>query len=190
MRIVLVMAFVGMIYGPVFGQTAEPPPQETEALKALADAATVGTRVTVVRDGGTTLRGTINAIQTSELVLRVPGTPELQRIALSDVVTVVHNDALSNGAKIGFLWGLVAGAVPGIWIGRICAYEGILAECVVPMIGVAAAAGGLGAAVGAGIDASRRRTIYRRPPAANPQRITVAPMIAPGRTGMWAQVSF
>ena len=119
------MAFVGMIYGPVFGQTAENHlPQETEALKALADAATVGTRVTVVLDSGTTLRGTINAIQTSELVLRVPETPELQRIALSDVVTVVHNDALSNGAKIGFLWGLVAGAVPGIWIGRICAMRG------------------------------------------------------------------
>ena len=128
--------------------------QTARELTALERAARSAAAVSVVVDGEPAVRGTIQLIAGSAIVVDVDGAS--RQFALDAVQRVDRDgDSLANGTLIGM-------AVLGGWCARVCG-QGLNSggEAVLAVL-VNAALGGL---IGAGIDAGIRgtTTVYRRP---------------------------
>jgi hypothetical protein len=116
-----------------------------DQLRVLVKA---GDTVRVTDKTGQEVRGAIVDLSSSSLSLRVAGT---QRTFLERDIAAIHqrrNDSLANGAK----WGFAVGAGLGVLAGAVVASEykdggGVF----IPLL--ALTYGGMGAGVGAGIDA-------------------------------------
>lgn len=116
-----------------------------DQLRVLVKA---GDTVRVTDRAGDEVRGRLTDISPSSLTLRVDGA---RRTFLEGEIAAIHqrrHDSLANGAK----WGFAVGAGLGVLAGAVIASEykdG--GTAVIPLL--ALAYGGMGAGVGAGIDA-------------------------------------
>jgi hypothetical protein len=140
-----------------------------------------GDTVTVADGSGTEVSGRITTMSPASLVVQVNGaTREWKE---SEIVTIRQRrgDSLANGAW----WGLGIGA--GL-IGIAIAVEGVEDGDAGYAAGAVAVYGGLGAAVGVGIDAliTRKYVIFERP--ATSARWHVAPIVS--RQSQGARVTF
>jgi hypothetical protein len=151
-----------------------------------------GQRVVVIDDQGRELAGKIDRVGADSLRLLVRDQPTDVRLA--DIVRIDRPpDTLANGAGIGFGVGAVLGLTalaledaracdPGVWFD--CSDPSIASYVLVPLV-----TGGLGTAIGVGIDAlvRRDRTIYQR---GRTVRTTVVPAIGHGMRGVVLAVSW
>ena len=163
--------------------------QETTQIPALVKD---GQKVVVTDTQGRELAGKIEGIDEGSLRLLVGDQSTELRFA--DIVRIDRpHDTLANGALIGLgigaAWGLTALALedardcdPAVWFD--CSNPSVAGYVIVPLI-----TGGLGSAVGVGIDAliRRDRLIYRR---GDHVRTTIRPIVGHGLRGVVAAVSW
>jgi hypothetical protein len=163
--------------------------QEVEQIRARVKD---GQRVVVIDDQGRELAGRLDGIGADSLRLLVRDQPT--DVKFADIVRIDRPpDTLANGAAIGFGVGAALGLTalaledaracdPGAWFD--CSDPSLASYVVVPLI-----TGGLGTAIGVGIDAlvRRDRSIYRR---GGHVRTTVAPAIGRGARGVVLSVSW
>ena len=144
-----------------------------------------GDTVRVTDGAGDEVRGTVTALSSSSLDLKVGGT---RRTLLETDITAIHqrrNDSLANGAKWGFVVGASLGVLGGIAIAR--EYESGGGGAFIPILGVVY--GSIGAGAGAGIDAMNpsEQPIYARRGA--PSKAGVRPGLTLRRSGILASVA-
>ena len=117
-----------------------------------------GDRIRVVDTSGQDIRGTIAAIGSASLTLDSGGTR--RDLAERDIATIHQRrpDSVANGA----LWGFGVGAGLGLFGGLALSGADGSSAAIIPLITLMY--GGLGAGVGAGVDAllSAERVIYAR----------------------------
>ena len=139
-----------------------------------------GQAVVVTDASGRRARGRVADVSRSSLVVRVP---EARTFTEGTVKEIRSPDTLRSGA----LTGLGIGAGAGLAMVAAMCYDG--ADCG-PSAQVVGIAGGIGAAIGAGIDAlmDRGRVLYRPRPHAF--TLTVSPLAGEYRKGVSASVRF
>jgi hypothetical protein len=150
-------------------------------LAHLALLAIPGERVRVTDRSGATQKGTLIGIRDSVLSITVDDA--VYELPERELVEVVQYDSLTNGigagVVIGGVMGLLGGALADFW------------EPDAGEIGMYTVAGaGIGAAIGAGLDALiGGRTLFR---AAAPARVDVAasPLLSNGATGVRLSLRF
>jgi hypothetical protein len=126
--------------------------------------------------------GKILSLSASTITLEVDGRPREFKESEVSRITQRRGDPLGNGA----LWGLAAGAgVIGLSMVSTAdeGDEGIA-------LFAAAVLGGIGAAIGAGIDAliTRRQVIFEPPAGAT--AVSVVPLMTGGRRGALIRIAF
>lgn len=144
----------------------------------------VGDKVSVVDRAGEEVQGAVTELSSSSLALVVAGT---RRTFLESDIGAIRQrrpDSPANGAK----WGLAVGAGLGLLAGIALSsgYDG--GTAFIPVL--ALAYGGMGAGIGAGLDAlisSNQVILASRGPAS---KVTVRPVLRPGRTGVFASFTF
>lgn len=138
--------FVGLLLTlPVPGVEAQELAGSFDQLRVLVKA---GDTVRVTDRTGDEVRGRLTDVSSSSLMLRVNGA---RRTFLEGDVAAIHQrrpDSLANGAKWGFAVGAGLGVLAGVVIASEYKDGG---TAVIPLL--ALTYGGLGAGVGAGIDA-------------------------------------
>jgi hypothetical protein len=153
-----------------------------EQLQVLVKA---GDAVTVTDSTGRDLTGKIASLSSSSLTLMVEGTR--RDLPESEIRTIRQRrqDSLANGAK----WGLGIGAGLGLAAGFALAAGDGNVSAVIPIIGLVY--GGLGAGVGAGIDALvlGNQVIYFKP-ANTSAKVTVSPLVTRERRGVLLSFGF
>ena len=142
-----------------------------------------GDSVIVTDDTGRETRGTVAALSPSSLELIVAGN---RRSFVEEETRTIRqrtNDSLKNGT----LWGVGIGA--GLGLTSLIGSEESPALPAGEVVGVTLALAGLGAIVGAAIDAIARshEVIYSRP-ARTSATLTLSPTLTRGRSG--ASLSF
>jgi hypothetical protein len=147
---------------------------------------TPGDHIRVVDVAGRETAGRISQLSRDTLVLVTDAGP--RQLGEADVATIRQrrDDPLKNGAVIGAVAGTAYGVL-GVFVARLIddselgagrATTGVL-FCT-----------GIGAAIGAGIDAliTRQRVIYQRPAAGS--KVSVSPLLGRGRRGAALSVRF
>lgn len=145
-----------------------------------------GDTITVTDQAGIETRGRLTELSPSSLALMVDGQKRVYAAPDVSTIQAKRTDPLANGA----LWGLGVGATLGLALGLYM--EGWDSEPSHGALAVTAALtyGGIGAGIGAGLDAlhQSRQVIY-----AGPRRIarglTMAPMVG-RRTGVALSIGF
>jgi len=144
-----------------------------------------GDTVRVTDSSGQEARGKVFDVSSSSLAIVTEGQ---QRVFLERDVAAIRqrrSDSVGNGAK----WGLAVGAGLGSLAGIMIVSEyGDGALAVIPVF--ALLYGGLGAGVGAGVDAmhSSDQVIYAR--RAAPSKVSLRPILTRGRKGVLASLTF
>ena len=146
-----------------------------------------GQQVRVTDDQGNEWRGRIAALAADRLTVVRRGRAPAD-VAYANIVRIDRpHDGLTNGAAIGFAAGAAFGLASVIAeANRDCVPEAFFScfdPTPAPYVLVPAVVGGLGAAIGVGVDALIRRdpNLYRR---AGAVRLTVVPTVAPGARGV------
>lgn len=170
-----VAVFVILIPGLASAQTV------AHSFEELRQVLKNGQSVVVTDASGQRTRGKVADVSPSSLVVV---TPEARTFAMSSVAEIRGADTVRSGA----LTGLGVGAGAGLaMVAAMCA-DG--PDCG-PSVQVVSIAAGIGAAIGAGIDAllnNRGRVLYRsRQPAFS---LTIAPFAGEHRQGVMASVRF
>ena len=134
---------------------------------------------------GQVIRGSIAELSASSLALQVSG---VRRTFLeSDIASIYQRrpDSIANGAKWGFAVGAGLGVLGGIAIVREYDDGGV---ALIPILGLVY--GAIGAGAGAGLDAmhSSEQAIYAR--RGTSSRVTLRPILTPGRKGVRASLTF
>jgi hypothetical protein len=165
MKTILAGSLIIMILMAAAAARAEVIPGRWEKVEALAP----GTAVIVMIQGGERLETSFGSISPDEIIFKEPSGTErrLPRIAIQKIESAaIVRDRLRNGA----LWGLAAGAAAGIL--GVVAFGESVTEGPVDwggedgpgyLVGGALVGGGIGAALGAIIDASvkHREVLYK-----------------------------
>lgn len=145
-----------------------------------------GDVVSVADGSGQEVRGTIVSLSPTSLELAVAGAK--RNFSASDIGTIRQRrrDSLRNGA----FWGLGFGAGLGIYPCMLLAGLDESGETdAVPVCAVLF--GGIGAGIGAGLDALVRRSlVIFRGPAASRARLTVSPIVRRDRKGVLLSYRF
>lgn len=164
---------------------------DTETIRARVKN---GQKVSVTTDSGSELNGRISDVSSDGLSIQADG--ERTSVPFARIIRIDRpRDTLSNGALIGLGAGALFAVVSMAGEAASCDPQEIggFFGCSNPGAGGYAAGaligGGLGAALGVGIDAliRRDREIYRR---GNTPRVTVAPVISPRLGGAVLSVSW
>jgi hypothetical protein len=158
-----------------------------------------GERIQVTTASGDTLKGDVLDVSSSGLELRIRtprpegSTPSAaQRRLLENDVREIrreHRDSLWNGTLIG----LAVTSFPGIVTiayGLSAANDGYTTGAEVAGAGIVML--GIGAGIGAAVDASMHRhtTVYFRPPVPRASRLRVEPLLARAAGGLRASIRF
>lgn len=169
---------VALVVGPSIGAIAQ---TEAEAIQQLV---TSGQVVSVTTDEGDEFVGKIGGITTDSL--SVISKRETVTIPYPQIIKIDHApDGLANGAKIGLLAGAALGValiaaedMNGCSNAERASFFGCSDPTGLAYVLGAVVCGGLGSALGVGIDALIRRDpeIYKRRPG---PRITLAPAFGP-----------
>ena len=144
-----------------------------------------GDTVWVTNAQGQEVKGKIQALAPDSLALKGDGT---RSFAAGDVRLIIERerDSLANGALIGL-------AVGAVSMGVVCLAE--IEEGPDVCVSAALVYGGVGAAIGVGIDAlipGRKILAYRAPGSngASQARLSMAPVITPRTKGVAIALSF
>lgn len=144
-----------------------------------------GDRITVTDDAGQELQGRIVDLSPSTLSLLIDNVRHDLHEADISSVRQRHRDSVKNGAALGYLFGATFGGIV-VANGR-RDYD--------PRVGMAAALlyyGGIGAGIGAGVDALLKRwdsqVIYKARDSS--RRITVSPLLSRDRRVLSLSVDF
>jgi hypothetical protein len=172
---------------------AAPAPGDQQANEDIRRLLTVGQRITINDDRGLQLEGRIGALQPDRLTLISRRTST--EVPYARIMRIDHpHDGLGNGA----LWGLGVGA--GIGFAMVLQEESSDCESAgffscgdpqpVAYALVPAIVGGLGAAIGVGVDALIRRepNIYRR--GRSTRGVSVHPRVGRGFAGAAVSVAW
>ena len=150
-----------------------------------------GQKVSVTDDQGREFKGRINALTDDSLSLL--GATTSTDIPYDQIVRIDRpHDGLGNGALIGFGVGAALGFAAVVSEDTRSCDPDILFDCSDPNPGgyaaLTAIAGGLGAAIGVGIDAlvHRNAALYRR----GTTRISLAPTLGHGKRAAVLSVSW
>ena len=141
-----------------------------------------GDTLTVTDNAGVRVRGKLVQMSPTSLVLDVSRT--LRQFQESDIHEIKRRgDSLKNGALIGFAIGGAFAAYAVTAQLPSDDYNGDEYIAFVPLLG------GIGAAIGVGIDALIRgdRVLYARPQASQPS-VSVAPIVRRGQKGVLMSV--
>jgi hypothetical protein len=146
-----------------------------------------GDTVTLVDSTGQEVSGRITDLSASALAMTVDGRPREWRE--TEVATITHRrqDSLLNGALIGLGVGAATAAVgSAVW-----AANTVGETSAGSVAGVIAIYGGLGAAIGTGVDAmiTKHYVIFDRQPGSG-VTVNVAPQLGPGRAGARLSIGF
>jgi hypothetical protein len=159
-----------------------------------------GDTIDVTNTSGTRVKGRLGELSASDLKLLTRGSGPDGRDASdrqfhfseSDIqsISIVRRDSLWNGALIGF--------TPGATVGTLILFMGAGCDCYTvesraPLaLGVVAIAGGIGAAVGAAVDALMydRPIVYYRAPERRASRVQISPLVAKSAGGIQMSVRF
>lgn len=143
-----------------------------------------GDTVRVTDRAGQEVRGTLAELSSSSLAIIVAGRRRDFAESDIDAIRARRADSLANGAK----WGLVTGGGLGLLagIGYFVEYDDNFAA--IPVFGLLY--GGLGAAIGVGIDAliSGDHVIFAS--GGSNAKVTLRPILTPGRAGVRASLTF
>ncbi len=142
-----------------------------------------GETITVIDPSGNEVKGRIESLSSSQLVLATPSGPRSwgDRDVLS--IRQRRSDSLANGAWIGLGTGAAIGVAGALAIRETGADDAVF--------WVGAFYGGIGAGIGAGIDALVRSeyVIFQRA-AAPPVAVRVSPLVTAKARGVQVAVSF
>jgi len=143
-----------------------------------------GEKVRVIDLSGQEVRGTVAELSSSSLAIVVAGEQRLFVESDIDTIRARRGDPLTNGAR----WGLAVGGGFGLLVGISFAAEVGGSGVVIPIFGLLY--GGLGAGVGAGVDAliSGDHVIFAS--GRSSSKLSVRPILTPGRAGVRASVTF
>jgi hypothetical protein len=186
MKTTRIAVLIGLCMAAPLAAAAQGVANSLQELRLLVRA---GDTVTVTDTGGQQVSGKITDLSAASLALMVDGRP--RRFAESEVATVSQRrgDSLANGALIGLI---VGAALPAI--GLVVAvnrddYDDDVSGGEVAAI--IAIYGGLGAAVGVGIDAliTRRQVIFERRSASG-VTFAIAPIVGPTRAAARVSLGF
>jgi len=148
----------------------------------------VGDTVYVTDAAGREHKGTIGGLSASSLSLLVGGTPQDFRKENISTITRRRPDSLGNGALIGLA---VGAGLATVGVAALCAGdESCDAGGAILVVGLY---GGIGAGIGVGIDAltpGKKVLVYSAPSASSAARISVSPLVSPGRGGLAVSVRF
>lgn len=148
-----------------------------------------GDTVTVTDNGGQQVSGRITDLSASSLALMVDGRP--RQFAESEVATISQRrgDSLANGALIGLVIGAALPAIGLVVAVNRDDYDDDVSGGEVAAI--IAVYGGLGAAVGVGIDAliTRRMVIFERRSTSG-VTFAIAPLVGPARVAARLSIGF
>ena len=176
----LVATFIGTI--PATAQTTA---------DAIRSTIKEGQKVSITDDHGREFKGRISRLTGGSLSLLESKTST--DIPYDQIVRIDRpHDGLGNGALIGFGVGAALGFAAVVSEDTRSCDPDVLFDCSDPNPGgyaaLTAIAGGLGAAIGAGVDAliHRNPSLYRR----GNTRITMTPAIAPGKRAALLAVSW
>lgn len=143
-----------------------------------------GDIISVTDTTGRELKGRISSLSSTSLALLIDGTR--RDLSESDITTIRQNrqDSVADGAK----WGLGIGAGLGLAAGVALASGDGTASPLIPIL--AMVYGGLGAGVGAGLDAlmMSNQVIYYKPNSA--ARLSISPLVTRERKGVLFSVGF
>jgi len=119
-----------------------------------------GDTIHVTDRTGRDIRGSVAGISASSIALTAGGSRHTFVESEIDNIRQRRSDPLSNGAKWGFAAGAGLGLLAGVALSS--EYEGSSGTAIIPIL--ALAYGGIGAGVGAGIDAlhSSEQVIFAR----------------------------
>jgi hypothetical protein len=140
--------------------------------------------VVVTLMDGTSVRGTIGSVTPSLLTVRTDQiTRDLQLSHVREVRTT--DDSIVDGVIKGALIGVGAAIPFAIYVNALCVNEGGR-NC--PTLRLAAWGNpiGFGVLIGAALDASRKGGVVYRAG----RNMAIAPVLAPGRTGVQARISW
>ena len=176
---VLAVTALSLLSAVASAQT--PDARSAAAMTALQAQVPVGGLVYVTDTTGATIKGTLVAMIGD--ALQVQGKAGVQRIAVADVRRIQW--AQPDSAWTGVLIGGAIGAIPGLY------YLAVDPNECTGMCPEEYALIAIGAAVGGVIDRAmtRRVTVYSAP-AASSTRVTLAPLILRGRTGVQVALRF
>jgi hypothetical protein len=148
-----------------------------------------GDTVSVTDVNGREVSGRITDLSASSLALTVEGSPREWREAEVATIKQRRGDSLANGALIGLGVGAGVAAVGiAMWVNS-DTYEGETTAG--EAVGVTFLYGGLGAAIGTGIDAliTRRQVVFERRSASGVS-VQIAPMVTPTRAAARVRIEF
>ncbi len=155
-----------------------------ESLHELRLLVRPGETVTVRDAAGREVKGRIESLSATAIVLQTPGGPQQWSDADLREIRQRRGDPLGNGALIGLGVGAAIGVAGGLALRESGESGAVVAA-------FAAVYGGLGAGIGVGIDAlvTRQYVIYR-PRGAPAITLGLAPLITPGARGLRVSLSF
>ena len=177
MKTLLLVVSVLTVASPALAQSNVA--QSFEQLQVLVS---VGNKVKVIDSQGNRVKGRIDAISNSRLILNVNGTQRTLDERNVGEVRRRGGDSLANGAW----WGFGVGAATGtLGYAALCATE----SCSGGEIAIIPVYGALGAGIGVGVDALIRgeRAVYRAP--AGRVALSVMPIFG-RRSGIGVSLSF
>lgn len=154
-----------------------------ESLHELRLLVRPGETITVIDTSGSEVKGRIESLSSSQLVLATPAGPRSWTDRDVSSVRQRRSDSLGNGAWIGLGTGAAIGVAGGL------ALRESGANAVVFWVG--AFYGGIGAGIGAGIDALvRSESVILQRAAAPPVAVRVSPLVTARARGVQVAVSF
>lgn len=129
-------------------------------LEGLAGKVSVNEKFVVKTFDGREVSGHLRSLTAESITLQTR-KEEMETIRADRIARIVAKDRLKNGISIGAAAGAGAGLIGALTVGAICSNEG--SGCAEIMLGLIAAGAGGGAAIGAGLDAMRNRTVFASP---------------------------
>jgi hypothetical protein len=159
---------------------------QTVVFPDLASHIKLGDLVSLTDSDGKRVEGKVTDLTVSSLTLLLDGSGTKSVFREATVSRIVIKDSRRNGALIG----LAAGAIPGVILGfgfkEYCYNEA--SSCPAAPFGMGAVFGGIGAAIGAGIDGLIHKSIRvaRRPGAT----LNLSPIVAPNTQGIRVSIRF
>ena len=159
---------------------------QTVVFPDLASHIRSGDRVSLTDRDGTRVEGEVADLTASSLTLLLDASATKRVFPEATVSRIVVKDSLRNGALIGLAAGALPGAILGVYATSLCEGDDGCAV-LLPVVG-GAFYGGIGAAIGAGIDALIKKTIdVSRQPRAS---VTLAPVFGPNQQGIRVSIRF
>lgn len=157
--------------------------QNPGAFAELTGQIKVNDTVWVTESDGDRMKGKVVVLTLSSLTLLVEnvGARAFPEISVGKIARV---DSRWNGAAIGF----AAGAIPGSRIAQFSCGEGPSGTCERAALVGAFLFGGIGAAIGAGIDGLINKTVYIS--GRQTASLTISPVIGASRKGVLVSIGF